>query len=80
VPQQNVTVMTPGSGYNPWQVWYIDDMTSRQQASQVALGIITRSPTYDSEPPHSPDDVQVELVCMQAPRAPPSGSSSNSDD
>ncbi|CAI7609616.1 unnamed protein product [Penicillium pancosmium] len=79
VPQQNVTVMTPGSGYNPWQVWYIDDMTSRQQASQVALGIITRSPTYDSEPPHSPDDVQVELVCVQAPRAPPSGSS-NSDD
>ncbi|OQE28430.1 hypothetical protein PENSTE_c003G03748 [Penicillium steckii] len=79
LPQQNVTVMTPGSGYTPWQVWYIDDMTSHQQASQVALGIISRTPIYDQDPPHSPDDIQVELICVQAPQAPPSGSS-NSDD
>lgn len=76
---QNVTVMPSGSGTHPWQVWYLDDMTAHQQASQVAIAIITRGPTYDSPPPISPDEIQVELVCLQAPQSPPSGSSKDHD-
>lgn len=70
---QNVTVMSPGSGDHPWQVWYLDDMTADKQASQVAVGFITRGPSYNSPPPMSPNDIQVELVCVQAPQRPPSG-------
>ncbi|KAJ5684236.1 uncharacterized protein N7477_000581 [Penicillium maclennaniae] len=76
---QNVTVMPSGSGDRPWQVFYLDDMTDHQQASQVAVGIITRGPSYDSAPPMSPDEIQVELVCLQAPQSPPSGSSKDHD-
>lgn len=76
-PEQNVTVMTSGSGHSPWQVWYIDGMTAHQQASQVAVGIISRGPTYNSPPPYSPEEIQIELVCMQAPQSPSSASNSN---
>lgn len=76
-PEQNVTIMPSGSGFSPWQVWYIDGMTAHQQASQVAVGIISRGPAYNSPPPYSPDEIQVELVCMQAPQGPSSGSNSN---
>ncbi len=69
--------MTSGSGEEPWQVWYLDGMTARQQASQVAVGIITRGPMYNSSPPYSPDDIQVELVCMKAPEGAGAGSDSN---
>lgn len=68
--------MTSGSGENPWQVWYIDDMTAHQQASQVAIGIITRGPMFNSPPPYSSDEIQVELVCMKAPQG-ARGSDSN---
>ncbi|KAJ5239894.1 hypothetical protein N7468_004513 [Penicillium chermesinum] len=78
-PDQQVTVMKAGSSYRPWQVWYLDGMTAHQQASQVAVGIISRAPSYDSSPPTSPDDIQIELVCLQAPQGPPSGSSKDDD-
>ncbi|KAJ6009098.1 hypothetical protein N7499_000948 [Penicillium canescens] len=77
VPDQNVTLMPPGSGAFPWQVWYIDGMNARQQANQVAVGIISRGPSYNSAPPDSPDDIMVELVCLQAPS---SGSSKSGHD
>jgi hypothetical protein len=73
---QNVTVMPSGSGDHPWQVIYLDDMTADQQASQVAVGIISRGPSYNSPPPMSPDDIQVELVCLQAPQSPQTGTPS----
>lgn len=76
-PEQNVTVMPSGSSSSPWQVWYLDGMTAHQQAAQVAVGIISRGPRYKTPPPNSPDDIQVELVCMQAPQQ-PSYSTSNS--
>lgn len=72
-----MTVMTSGSGENPWQVWYIDGMTAHQQASQVAIGIISRGPLYNIPPPYSPDEIQVELVCMEAPQGAQAGSDSN---
>ncbi|KAJ5780741.1 hypothetical protein N7457_005901 [Penicillium paradoxum] len=77
VPDRNVTIMPPGSGAWPWQVWYLDHMNAHKQASQVAVGIISRSPSYNSIPPDGPDDIMVELVCVQAPS---SGSSSVSQD
>lgn len=76
-PFQNVTVLTPGSSTSPWQVWYIDSMTAHQQASQVAVAIISRGPTYNSQPPYSPEEIQIELVCMQAPQSLSNGSNSN---
>lgn len=71
--------MKGGSGYHPWQVWYLDDMTDAQQASQVAVGIASRSPTHDGRPPLTPDEIQIELVCLQAPEGPPTGSSKDHD-
>ncbi|KAJ5167822.1 uncharacterized protein N7482_003416 [Penicillium canariense] len=78
-PGENVSVMPSGSSQRPWQVWYIDDMTSHNQASQVAVGIIARSPTYNSPPPLSPDEIQIELACLQAPQGPPMGPSNDHD-
>ncbi|KAJ5584574.1 uncharacterized protein N7459_004374 [Penicillium hispanicum] len=69
----NVTLMTPGSGDHPWQVWYLD-MTAKKQASQVAVGIISRAPVYNSAPPQKPEEIQIELVCLQAPQGSQSGS------
>ncbi|GMF71017.1 unnamed protein product [Aspergillus oryzae] len=68
---------TSGSSDDPWKTWYIDNMTAKQQADQVAVAIISRSPSYDSPPLKSKDDVQVELVCLQAPST---GSSSSNQD
>ncbi|CAG7960386.1 unnamed protein product [Penicillium olsonii] len=77
VPGRNVTLMPPGSGAWPWQVWYLDGMNAHKQASQVAVGIISRAPSYNSSPPDSPDDIMVDLVCLQAPSG---GSSKGSHD
>ncbi|KAJ6093486.1 hypothetical protein N7486_008775 [Penicillium sp. IBT 16267x] len=77
-PSREVTIMKPGSSYHPWQVWYLDRMTDIQQASQVAVGIVSRCPSFDSHPPLSPDDIQIELVCLQAPQG-PTGSGSSED-
>lgn len=77
VPDQDVTIMPPGSGAWPWQVWYLDGMNARKQASQVAVGIISRAPSYNSVPPESPNDIMVDLVCVQAPSG---GSSKGSHD
>ncbi|CAI7606287.1 unnamed protein product [Penicillium glandicola] len=77
VPDHNVTIMPPGSGAWPWQVWYLDHMSAHKQASQVAVGIISRAPSYNSIPPDGPDDIMVELVCVQAPSR---GSSNGSND
>ncbi|CRL20346.1 unnamed protein product [Penicillium camemberti] len=77
VPDRNVTIMPPGSGAWPWQVWYLDNMNAHNQASQVAVGIISRAPAFNSSPPDGPDDIMVELVCVQAPS---SGSSKSSHD
>ncbi|KAJ1705921.1 hypothetical protein AFGD_012250 [Aspergillus flavus] len=68
---------TSGSSDDPWKTWYIDNMTAKQQADQVAVAIISRSPSYNSPPLKSKDDVQVELVCLQAPST---GSSSSNQD
>ncbi|KAB8236092.1 hypothetical protein ETB97_009725 [Aspergillus alliaceus] len=70
-------IKTSGSSDNPWKTWYIDNMTAKQQADQVAVAIISRSPSYDSPPLKSKNDVQIELVCLQAPSS--GGSSSNED-
>lgn len=78
-PSREVTIMKPGSGYHPWQVWYLDDMTDAKQASQVAVGIISRAPCLNGIPPLSPDGIQIELVCLQAPQGPPTGSSKDHD-
>lgn len=51
-------------------------MTAKQQAEQVAVAILSRAPTYDSTPPDSQDDIQIELSCMLAP----SGGLSSSND
>ncbi|KAJ5623991.1 hypothetical protein N7510_000300 [Penicillium lagena] len=75
MPDQRVSVMTPGTSGHPWQIWYLDDMTTQSQASEVAVGIISRAPSYNGPPPLSPDDIQVQLICLQAP----SGRSSGSD-
>ena len=42
-------------------------MTAHQQAQQVAVAILSRAPSYDSEPPDSQEDIQIELACIQAP-------------
>ncbi|KAJ6028756.1 hypothetical protein N7540_004332 [Penicillium herquei] len=76
VPSQEVTIMKGGAGYHPWQVWYIDQMTDIQQASQVAVGIASRAPSFGDQPPLTPGDIQIELVCLQAPQG-PSGSKDN---
>ncbi|KAE8354803.1 hypothetical protein BDV28DRAFT_146720 [Aspergillus coremiiformis] len=60
-------IKTSGSSDHPWKTWYNDNMTAKQQADQVAVAIISRSPSYDSPPLKSKDDVQIELVCLQAP-------------
>ncbi|KAJ5155400.1 hypothetical protein N7492_008203 [Penicillium capsulatum] len=64
----NTTLMTPGSPSDPWQVWYLDQMTAHQQANQVAVGIISRGPSHHSTP-QRPSDFQIELVCVQAPNS-----------
>ncbi|KAE8146507.1 hypothetical protein BDV25DRAFT_49401 [Aspergillus avenaceus] len=76
VNDKEAVMKATGSVDEPWETWYIDDMTAKQQAGQVGVAIISRSPSYDSPPLNSKDDVQVELVCTQAPS---NGGSSSSD-
>lgn len=76
VPDQEATLRSSGSIDDPFKTWYIDNMTAKQQAEQVAVAILSRAPTYDSTPPDSEDDIQIELACMLAPA---SGSSSSSN-
>lgn len=42
-------------------------MSALQQAEQVAVAIFSRSPSEDSLPPTSKDDIEIELACLQAP-------------
>ncbi|KAA8641904.1 uncharacterized protein ATNIH1004_010843 [Aspergillus tanneri] len=72
----SATLKTSGSSDSPWKTWFIDNMTSSQQAEQVAVAIVSRGPSYNSPPPHSKNDIQIELACVQAPS---SGSSSSQD-
>jgi len=74
-PERTATIQTAGSNLSPWKTWYIDRMSARQQAEQVAVAIFSRSPSDDSPLPKSKDDVQIELACLQAP----SGNTFNED-
>lgn len=66
-PDQTATIQTAGSSSSPWKTWYVDRMTARQQAEQVAVAIFSRSPSDDSPPPTSKKDIQIGLACAQAP-------------
>ncbi|KAL1985336.1 hypothetical protein VTN96DRAFT_8014 [Rasamsonia emersonii] len=65
---QSITVGLPGSSAFPWRTWYIRNITPSEQAVQVAVGIFSRGPSWGSAPLNSADDVQIELVCVRAPR------------
>lgn len=65
---QTIAVGHPGSSAFPWRTWYIRDTTPSEQAVQVAVGIFSRGPSWGSAPLNSADDVQIELVCVRAPR------------
>lgn len=67
MPGQNATLRSTGSMDDPFSVWYLDGMTANDMADQVAVAIFSRGPTYNSQPPSSPDDIQIELACVQAP-------------
>lgn len=64
---KTATIQTAGTGSSPWKTWYIDQMSSLQQAGQVAVAIFSRSPSDDAPPLSSRDDVRIELACLQAP-------------
>ncbi|KAL4888850.1 hypothetical protein BDV59DRAFT_134855 [Aspergillus ambiguus] len=72
---QSAAMQTSGSATNPWKTWFIDNMTASQQADQVAVAIISRGPSYNSLALHSPDDIQIELACIQAPSSSSSSTS-----
>lgn len=74
-PERTATIQTAGSNLSPWKTWYIDRMSALQQAEQIAVAIFSRSPSDDSPPPKSKDDVRIELACLQAP----SGNTFNED-
>ncbi|EAW11630.1 uncharacterized protein ACLA_093290 [Aspergillus clavatus NRRL 1] len=76
-PDKTATIQTPGFSGSPWKTWFIDNVTSSQQAEQVAVAVISRAPTFNGHPLHSKDDVQIEFVCIQAPSS--GGSSSTKD-
>ncbi|KAL4778041.1 hypothetical protein BJX76DRAFT_167775 [Aspergillus varians] len=60
-------IKTTGSSDDTWATWLIDNMTAAEQAEQVALGIIGRTPAYGSSPPLDKTEIQVQLVCALAP-------------
>ncbi|PYH95303.1 hypothetical protein BO71DRAFT_290475, partial [Aspergillus ellipticus CBS 707.79] len=72
------TIQTAGSSDNPWKTWFIDNVTANEQAEQVAVAILSRAPSYNGLPPEHMDDIQVELICTQAPSTGGSSSSSSS--
>ncbi|KAL4737723.1 hypothetical protein BDV11DRAFT_149660 [Aspergillus similis] len=74
---KTAVIKRTGNSDNTWSTFLIDNMTAAQQAEQVAVGIISRTPMYGTAQPQSQDDIQLELVCAQAPS---SGTSSSSDD
>ncbi|KAI9374226.1 hypothetical protein BJX61DRAFT_540959 [Aspergillus egyptiacus] len=69
-------IKTTGTSNSPWSIWLIDDMKAVDQAEQVAVGIISRTPQYGSEPPADEDEIGIELVCA---RAPSTGTSAGGD-
>ncbi|KAH3117550.1 hypothetical protein KXV82_007056 [Aspergillus fumigatus] len=66
-PDKTAMIQTPGFGGSPWKTWFIDNMTSSQQAEQVAVAILSRAPSSNTYSMHGKDDIMVELVCIQAP-------------
>ncbi|GAD96893.1 hypothetical protein ANI_1_1376034 [Paecilomyces variotii No. 5] len=64
----SVEVVDSGNSVSPWQTWFIHGVSASDQAEQVAVGILSRGPTYGSEQLKYPDDVQIELVCVRAPQ------------
>ncbi|EDP53824.1 conserved hypothetical protein [Aspergillus fumigatus A1163] len=76
-PDKTAMIQTPGFGGSPWKTWFIDNMTSSQQAEQVAVAILSRAPSSNTYSMHGKDDIMVELVCIQAPS---SGGASSSQD
>ncbi|TQB75502.1 hypothetical protein MPDQ_002795 [Monascus purpureus] len=64
---QSVEMQSSGSTNSPWATWYTHDLTSASQSDQVAVAIVSRSPAYGWTTPPSLSDIQVELVCIQAP-------------
>lgn len=75
MPDQSASLRRSGSVDDPFDTWFVDNMTAKQQADQVAVAILSRAPAYDSDPPSSEKDIQIELACIQAPSG---GSSSSS--
>lgn len=73
---KTAVIKTTGSSDDAWATWLIDDMTAAEQAQQVAVGILSRTPMYGTTLPQNQSDIQVELVCAQAPSL---GSSSSDD-
>ncbi|KAL4884187.1 hypothetical protein BJY04DRAFT_15613 [Aspergillus karnatakaensis] len=73
---QTTIIKDKGNSEDPWSTWFIDNMTAAEQAEQVAVGIISRTPTYGAPLPSSYSGVDIELVCARAP----SPGSSSSDD
>lgn len=67
IPPQTVAMHNSGSSSGPWKTWFINDMSAGRQADEVAVAIISRSPVYGWPPLASKDEVQIELVCIQAP-------------
>lgn len=64
---QSVEMQSSGSMNSPWATWYTQDLTSASQSDQVAVAIVSRSPAYGWTTLPSLGDIQVELVCIQAP-------------
>lgn len=64
----SIVVEQPGDYLDPWKTWYLHNTTAREQAVQVAVVIISRSPSPGSAPPSSKDDIHVELACVRAPK------------
>ncbi|KAL4916858.1 hypothetical protein BDW62DRAFT_185433 [Aspergillus aurantiobrunneus] len=69
-------IKTTGDSDHPWSTWFVDNMTAAQQAEQVAVGIVARTPAYGSSATVDQNDIQVELLCARAPSL---GTSSSND-
>ncbi|KAL3476851.1 hypothetical protein BJX99DRAFT_134878 [Aspergillus californicus] len=74
--KQVVILKEVGNSQAPWSTWLIDNMTAAEQAEQVAVGIISRTPSYGATIPADQSGIDIELVCARAP----SPGSSVSDD
>ncbi|PWY75131.1 hypothetical protein BO70DRAFT_296489 [Aspergillus heteromorphus CBS 117.55] len=72
------TIQTAGTSDDPWKTWFIDNVTANEQAEQVAVAFLSRAPSYNGLPPDTEDDIQVELICTQAPSSGGSSSSQGS--